>query len=106
VETLYDNTTNASDVLSFTALQSGDEVHLAISQQRVTQLLIGLSQQREAGTTDLQARLYANDGPEGAPGSLLWESQVMDDVRLSGAIELFPFDVPQVKVPDVFTWTI
>ena len=103
---IYDNTVNPSGGLSFTGLEIGDEVLPATDERAVTQLLVGVSQQGFAGTADLQARLYANDGSGGAPGTLLWESILFDDVELSGEVELIAFDVPDVEVPDIFTWTI
>jgi hypothetical protein len=52
------------------------------------------------------ARLYANNGPGVEPGTLLWESDLFRDISLTGGNDLIPFDVPNVTVPDVFTWTI
>jgi hypothetical protein len=92
--------------LTFTALENGDEVHAAGDARFVTQLQIGVSMQGYAGTADFVARLYANNGPAGAPGSLLWQSALFNNVPLSGAVQLISFDVPNVLVPDVFTWTL
>jgi hypothetical protein len=103
---IYDNTTTPIDGLTFSALQQGDEIEAAGEARIVTELLIGVSQQGVAGTADLQARLYANDGPGGEPGSLLWESPLMNDVALTGNVELISFPVPWVAVPNIFTWTI
>jgi hypothetical protein len=106
-EIIYDNTTTRFGTsLLFSALQIGDEVQAAGTARLVSELQIGVSQQGVAGTADLQARLYANDGPGGQPGSLLWESLVRNDVALTGGIDLITFPVPLVLVPDTFTWTI
>lgn len=106
-EIIYDNTTTRlGSSLLFSALQMGDEVQAAGTARLVSELQIGVSQQGTAGTADLRARLYANDGPGGQPGSLLWESALLDDLPLTGGIELIPFPVPLVPVPDTFTWTI
>jgi hypothetical protein len=104
---IYDNTTTRFGTsLIFSALQMGDEVRAAGTDRRVSLLQIGVSQQGFAGTADLRARLYANDGTGGQPGSLLWESALLNDVALTGGIDLISFPVPQVLVPDVFTWTL
>jgi hypothetical protein len=65
-----------------------------------------VSRQNTQGTADFIARLYANNGPSGTPGTLLWQSPLMDNIPLSGGVQLIAFDVPQVLVPDIFTWTL
>jgi hypothetical protein len=104
---IYDNTTTRIGTgLSFTQLELGSEVTAAGTDRFVTDLLIGVSQQGIAGTADMQARLYANDGSGGKPGTLLWASDLMQNVQLTGGIDLIDFSVPEVLVPDTFTWTI
>lgn len=105
---VYDNSsTTASGEASFSALEQGDDVWLdPDAPRRIDLLEIGLTQQGTAGTSDLLARLYANDGPDGEPGTLLWESELIRGVSLTGGDDLIPFEVPNVTVPDVFTWTI
>ena len=106
-DVIYDNTTTRmGSSLLFSALQMGDEVNAAGTARIVTELLIGVSQQGVAGTSDLQARLWANDGTGGQPGTLLWQGPVLNDVPLTGGIDLISFAVPSVLVPDTFTWTI
>jgi hypothetical protein len=103
--TIY-QATSPNGTLAFTALQIGDEVVAAGDARTVTQLQIGLSMQGFSGSADFVVSLYANNGPAGAPGSLLWQSGLFNDVPLSGAVQLIPFNVPNVVVPDVFTWTV
>lgn len=105
-EVVYDNTGTFRGSRSFSQLQQGDEVNPAGISRTIVELLIGVNQQGFAGTADLQARLYANDGPGGEPGTMLWESALMDDVPLSGGDDLVSFTVPGIEVPDPFTWTI
>lgn len=102
----YDNTTTNTGTRSFTQLQIGDEVTLGPGSDVITNLMIGVTMQGQPGTADLQARLYANDGIDDKPGTLLWESDLLDDVALTGGDDLIDFDVPNVLVPDTFTWTI
>ncbi len=105
---IYDNTNTApTGDSSMTALEQGDEVRLEPDAPRSIVLLeIGLNQQGTAGTTDLLARLYANNGPGGEPGTLLWESDLFRDISLTGGIDLISIDVQNVTVHDIFTWTI
>lgn len=103
---IYDNTDIFLGPRSFTALQIGDEVNAAGTEREIIEILIGVSMQGFAGTADLQARLYANDGAGGQPGTLLWESVLFDDVGLTGGDDLISFEVPEITVPDTFTWTI
>jgi hypothetical protein len=65
-----------------------------------------VTQQGFAGTADLQAWLYANDGPGGQPGTMLWQSAILDDVPLTGGNDLIAFPVPLVQAPNTFTWTV
>lgn len=105
-DVIYDNTTTGTGSRSFTQLQIGDEVDAAGSARLVTELHIGITMQGQAGSADLQARLYANDGRGGSPGSLLWEGPILDNVSLTGGDDLIRFDVPRVEVPGAFTWTV
>jgi hypothetical protein len=91
--------------------QVGDEVHAAGTERLVTKLEIGIYPQGgnfpqgTPGAGNFQARLYANDGVGGQPRSLLWQSPVIH-VSYPGNVSLLSFDVPQVLVPDDFTWTL
>jgi len=105
-DVIYDNTAHWLGGYGFTALEQGDEVYAAGSARWVTKLTIGVSHQGEPGTADLQARLYANDGAGGIPGTPLWQSAVMANTPLSGGVQLVSFAVPDVLVPDSFTWTL
>ena len=103
---IYDNTTTPLGSTSFTALQIGDEVNAAGSERIVSLLQVGVTQQGFAGRADLQAWLYANDGPGGQPGTMLWQSAILNDVPLTGGNDLIAFPVPLVQVPNTFTWTV
>jgi|SRR6516165_10544230 len=105
--TIYDNTTTRQGMgLNFTKLQQGSEVNADGTERFVTDLFVGMSQQGIAGTADMQARLYANNGAGGKPGTLLWEGPLLQNVHLTGGIDLIDFSVPMVLVPDTFTWTV
>jgi hypothetical protein len=105
--TIYDNTTTRiGSGLSFTAQEQGSQVNAAGTDRLVTDLFIGMSQQGMQGTGDVQARLYANDGAGGRPGTMLWQGPLMQGVHFTGGIDLIDFAVPMVPVPDTFTWTV
>jgi hypothetical protein len=105
--TIYDNTTTRQGMsLNFTKLQQGSEVNADGTERFVTDLCVGMSQQGVDGTADMQARLYANNGAGGKPGTLLWEGPLLKKVHLTGGIDLIDFSVPMVLVPDTFTWTV
>jgi hypothetical protein len=77
----------------------------------VTSLLIesysqnGIFPAGTPGFADFQASLYANNGMGGAPGTLLWQSAFVPD-SYPGGLSLLTFDVPDVAVPNQFTWTL
>jgi hypothetical protein len=64
------------------------------------------SQNVPATLSTLQAFLYANDGAGGAPGTLLWQSAVKQNLALTGGNDLIAFVVPSVTVPNTFTWAL
>lgn len=105
-DVIFENTTTPTGARSFTQLQIGDEVQAEGTERTVTELHIGITMQGQVGTADLQPRLYANDGTDGKPGTLLWEGAIQNDVPLTGGDDLIQFDVPSIEVPDTFTWTV
>lgn len=55
---------------------------------------------------DYRLRFYENDGPDGAPGTLFYESPVTRRVVDSGAPLTYTQPLPNVLVPETFTWTL
>ncbi len=105
-DVIYDNTTTFKNAIAFDVAQLGNEVQAAGSARYVDDLQIGVNAQGSPGTANLQAFLYANDGSGGAPGTMLWESALMTAVPITVGNDLISFVVPDVKVPDAFTWTL
>ena len=104
---VYDNTTTSTGSTSFSQLEIGDEVNADGDMPFVWNLFIGVTTKDGlSGTADLQVRLYANDGPGGEPGTLLWEGPVLDDVLISPEPRLIQLGGPAMFVPDTFTWTV
>ena len=103
---IFDNfAAGGQGITTTSALELGGEATAAPGTSRVvTGLEIGYTSQGVPATADLQAFLYANDGPGGAPGTLLWQSAVMAGVNLDTTNQLVSFSVPSVTVPDTFTW--
>jgi hypothetical protein len=104
---------NASDIYSdpnadggwAVAGGEGDEITAAGTDRLVTELDVGIDGQSNPGNGVFVAKLFANDGQSGQPGSLLWESGYTNATFPGGATTL-TFDVPQVLVPDTFTWMV
>lgn len=108
-ELIYDNSLSPPVpglVGPFTRSQIGDEVTAGGTDRFVSLLEIGVTSQGVPVSADLQAFLYVNDGPNGQPGTLLWESEIQNHVDLPGANQFVPFVVPDVLVPNTFTWAI
>ncbi len=104
---IYDNTTTRDgQVLSGTQLQIGSEVNAAGTPRRVTDVMVGISDQGMTGTANFQVRLFAADGTTGLPGTLLWNGPVSPGIHLTGGIDLVDLPVPEVMVPDKFIWTV
>jgi len=89
----------------------GNQIVAAGTDRYVTQLGIEIYSQNgffpngTPGYADFRAQLYANDGPLGQPGSLLWQSTVQT-VDYPGGLTLLTYNLPDVLVPDTFTWTL
>lgn len=89
------------------SLEHGCQVALITGPRAVTRLdfymrILGAG----PATFGMQVRLYRNDGLAGRPGTLLWSSAVLPSVIDSGADLQYGVNVPNVYVPDSFTWTI
>ncbi len=104
---IFDNTSTAT-VGSITTVPTGyflgDEVIGAPGTSRtVTELDFGFTSQGFAATASFQVFLYANDGTNGAPGTLLYQSGTIT-TTLKTSNQLIAFAIPSVVVPDTFTF--
>jgi hypothetical protein len=86
----------------------GNQIVLAGQARHITRLHVRMRiGQSGVATFYGRVRLYANDGPGGFPGTLLWEGPERPCVIDSGADLEYPFDVPGgVSVPTAITWTV
>lgn len=94
--------------------EEGSEVTVANSANVLTDLSIDIYSQGgpfpnptgiPPGYANFQAQIYANDGTQGAPGSLLWQSSIVH-VNYQPGLTLLDFTLPQLLVPNTFTWTL
>ncbi|HWN83196.1 MAG TPA: T9SS type A sorting domain-containing protein [Candidatus Udaeobacter sp.] len=111
---VYDNTTTyqstENELLPAGQIASGEhgnQVQLTGTERFVSSLTYKL---RIAGagaaSFNIRIRFYANDGVDGRPGTVLWESPVLTRVIDSGAPLTYTQPIPSVLVPDTFTWTV
>ncbi len=87
--------------------EHGNQVALAGTDRVVTNLsfvmrILGPG----AASFKYQVRLYANDGAGGQPGTQLWESAQQFGGIDGGANLTYGVAVPDILVPDTFTWTV
>jgi hypothetical protein len=91
----------------------GDEVSVSGANWRVTSMQIEIYSQGTfpngggigPGFADFQASLYANNGPQGKPGTLLWQSAFVP-YNYPAGLSLLTYAVPNVAVPGQFTWAL
>ena len=110
-EVVFDNSANLINKTPnfFTQQEYGDELFLAGRARSVTEF--DFAYYGNFGTNrgvGYSLRFYANDGSAAAPGaprpqSQLWDSGPQD---LSNGINKVGLPVPNILVPDHFTWTI
>src|SRR5262245_62082880 len=87
--------------------EHGDQIVLAGAYRTVTRIdiLVRIGNSGVA-TYNGRVRLYANDGPQRAPGTPPSHSGTRPLITDPGSDLPYQFDVPRVRVPDTFTWTI
>jgi hypothetical protein len=105
--TLYDNTTNPLGIsFCWYGFAIGDEVVLAGAGCIVTELLVGLHA-NVSQYVDVRVEIYANDGPDGKPGTQLWDSGwVARWIPEGSTQQLISFPVPDVCVPGRITFAV
>ena len=111
---VYQNTT--SPVGTFDALlasggadslERGNQINLGgldRTASRFTWLL--RPPQNGTATFDVRLRFYANDGPGGQPGSILWDSGPVHMFTDSGPDMALTLLMPPITLPNTLTWTV
>jgi hypothetical protein len=114
-DVVYDNSVNVDRKAgSRTTLEHGDEILLVPGNWSLTSFsfdYFGDFKPAAAPAASAVLRLYANDGTDAIdgpstalrPSSLLWESSA---AKLATNFNALEFALPQVSVPNRFTWTV
>jgi len=106
-EIVYENLVTTTGAFSGVTLQQGDEVTLGGTARVLTGFTLPLvSSAYGSSAARLRFSLYRNDGPDGAPRTLLYRDDAFDVEYTYGTITLTELPLPNVPVPDTFTSTI
>ncbi len=106
-EVVYDNTTTS--VLYYMATsEAGDTVTLSGSERFINRFTLGIGVYSGDfnETSDFRLFFYLPDAPNDSPGTLIWQSPPLTDIVLNEAIQLVTFDVPHIRVPETFIWSV
>lgn len=116
---VYDNTQNPDDSFFHrTTREHGDEIYLTSVERTVTQFTFEYFGDFNPATSPNAAaviRFYRNDGSDAFPGAItalrpltqLWESSPVALIQsVGGERRSVTLSVPNVLVPDSFTWTV
>ena len=106
LQIVFDNATGASGgIFGPGCCQVGNEVTLGGNARRVVLLSWLVDSQDTEVTTGIEVRIYANDGPGGAPDTLLWESGLLTGIHVAATDSFLDVAVPEITVPDIVTVT-
>ena len=107
---VYDNSVNLLGfLLGLQDEEWGDGVTLAGTNRLVNSISLMIHANGDSGATaDITVRIFAGGDDAGAtdPGALLWTSDTFLDFAILDSANLYSFAVPNILVPDSFTWTI
>jgi hypothetical protein len=84
----------------------GNTVTLSGSKRFVTSFSVKVSIGTVGQTNDYIVRFYLPSAPGDYPGKLLWQSPPKTNVVSTGGVQTLTFDVPYVRVPDTFIFSI
>jgi len=103
---VFDNTANpGSAEFGPGAAQVGNEITLGGEARQITDVSWLVYSQNENVLASIQMWIYANNGPGGAPGTLLWSSGLLTGLQISATDTSLDVKVPNVVVPDTITIT-
>ena len=106
LQVVFDNATGASGgIFGPGCCHVGNEVTLGGNARRVVLLSWLVDSQDTEVTTGIEVRIYANDGPGGAPDTLLWESGLLTGIHVAATDSFLDIAVPGITVPDTVTVT-
>lgn len=109
--TVYDNTDFANYQGPFMFLpegiQAGDELQLAPGPRVLTEVSVRMGSSATDTIGDLTLRVYANDGANGQPGTLLHTGVLFGTTHQGGFfLPALVFPVPDIDVPGTITCTL
>jgi hypothetical protein len=86
----------------------GNTITLGGSKRFVTSFTFNVTvgSQDIGQTNDYILRFYLPTGPDGYPVKLLWQSRPKTNVIMTGGTQSITFDVPFVRVPDTFIYSV
>jgi len=86
----------------------GNTVILSGSNRFITSFTVNVgSQTIDTGkTNDYILRFYVPSAPNDYPGKLIWQSPPKTGVEMTGEVESITFEVPYVRVPNTFIYSI
>ncbi len=106
-EVVYDNTSTSLQSILLTG-EAGDTVTLAGSERFINSFTMGVSVYSGDfnETSDYRLFLYLANAPNDSPGALIWQGPPVADIVLNEEIQLITFDIPHIRVPDTFIWSV
>jgi len=105
---VYDNTSGTLVDSQFNpgGFEFGDQITLGGSNRVVTQFQFAYQLQGGDGNETATVRFYANDGPSGAPGTQLFQSNPISISNTGGVFVAGNVMNLDVSVPNSFTWSV
>ncbi len=106
-EVVYDSL-STSQVSAITILEIGNTVTVVGSKRFVTSFTInvGVGSSHIGQTNDYILRFYLPTAPDNYPGKLFWQSPPKTNVVLTGGVQSITFEVPYVRVPNTFIFSV
>lgn len=104
---VYDNSIRNQNSFFGAANEFGDEIELEGTERTLTGFEFSYFLGNKSGNETAILRLYNNDGANGAPSTLLYESSAFSIVNTDAAgYGMIGIDGLQIPVQDNLTWTI
>ena len=87
--------------------EGGDEIWLAGPERVATEFTVLMTYRgTDTGTVDFRLRFREFDELNSAPGAVIYDGGLVEDVQVVGGISAVTFAIPNVTVPDHLVWTV
>ena len=106
-DVVYDSlSTSATSAIGINDI--GNTVTLAGSKRFITSFTVNVQVggSNIGKTNDYILRFYLPTGPNDSPGKLFWQSRPKTNVLMTGQVQSVTFDVPFVRVPNTFIYSV